>query len=160
MINLNIGDVAPDFELPDQNGKKIRLSKLMGKKVVLYFYPKDDTSGCTKEACNFRDNLTKLKKMNVEIIGVSNDNLDSHKKFSSKYNLNFQILSDVDKKASQEYGIYEQKQNYGKTYWGITRSTFVIDENGKIEKIFYKVNPEEHIKEILDAVQKQKYKFL
>ena len=154
MINLNIGDVAPDFELADQNGKKIRLSKLRGKKVVLYFYPKDDTSGCTKEACDFRDNLPELKKLNVEVLGASNDSLDSHKKFSSKYNLNFPILSDVDKKASQEYGVYEQKQNYGKTYWGITRSTFVIDKNGKIEKIFYKVNPEGHAKEILDAVQK------
>ena len=154
MINLKVGDKSPDFELIDQNGKKIRLSKLRGKKVVLYFYPKDDTSGCTKEACDFRDNLPELKKLNVEVLGASNDSLDSHKKFSSKYNLNFPILSDVDKKASQEYGVYEQKQNYGKTYWGITRSTFVIDKNGKIEKIFYKVNPEGHAKEILDAVQK------
>ena len=154
MITLKIGDKAPDFELADQNGNKIKLSKLKGKKIVLYFYPRDDTSGCTKEACNFRDNLSSLNKNNVVVFGISNDDLESHKKFSSKYKLNFSILSDTDKKVSKEYGVYELKQNYGKEYYGITRSTFLIDENGKIEKIFYKVNPEEHIKEIMEAINK------
>ena len=154
MITLKIGDKAPDFELADQNGNKIKLSKLKGKKIILYFYPKDDTSGCTKEACDFRDNLSHLQKRNVAVLGLSNDDLESHKKFSSKYKLNFSILSDTDKKVSKEYGVYELKQNYGKEYYGITRSTFLIDENGKIEKIFYKVNPEEHIKEIMEAINK------
>ena len=154
MITLKIGDKAPDFELRDQKGSNVKLSSLKGKKIILYFYPKDDTSGCTKEACDLRDNFAALKKLNVEVLGISNDDLESHKKFSSKYNLNFPILSDADKKVSKEYGVYELKQNYGKTYYGITRSTFLIDENGKIEKVFYKVNPEEHIKEILKVINK------
>ena len=149
MITLKIGDKAPDFELRDQKGSNVKLSSLKGKKIVLYFYPKDDTSGCTKEACDFRDNFAALKKLNVEVLGISNDDLESHKKFSSKYNLNFSILSDADKKVSKEYGVYELKRNYGREYHGITRSTFLINKNGKIEKIFYKVNPEEHIREIL-----------
>ena len=154
MITLKIGDRAPDFELADQKGDKIRLSSFKGKKIILYFYPKDDTSGCTKEACDFRDNFAALKKLNVEVLGISNDDLESHKSFSSKYNLNFPILSDADKKVSKEYGVYEIKQNYGREYYGITRSTFLIDENGKIEKIFYKVNPEAHIGEIMEEINK------
>ena len=130
------------------------MSDFKGKKVVLYFYPKDDTPGCTKEACNFRDNLSALKKLNAEVIGVSNDDEVSHKKFAEKYKLPFRLLADVDKKVSKDYGVYEEKQNYGRTYMGITRSTFVIDENGKIQKIYYKVNPEEHINEIMAEVKK------
>ena len=152
MITLKAGDKAPDFELLDQEGSKVKLSELKGKKVVLYFYPKDDTPGCTKEACNFRDNITSLRKLNAEVLGISNDDLDSHKKFASKYNLNFPVLSDIDKKASKEYGVYELKSFMGKSYYGIVRSTFIIDEKGRIAKIFYKVNPEEHIKEIQEAL--------
>ena len=154
MITLKIGDKAPDFNLKDGEGKTAKLSDFKGKKVVLYFYPKDDTSGCTKEACNFRDNLTSLKKLNAEVLGVSNDDEGSHKKFAEKYNLTFRLLADVDKEASKAYGVYELKNMYGKEYYGITRSTFVIDENGKIQKIYYKVNPEGHINEIMEAVKK------
>ena len=154
MINLKEGDKAPDFELKDGEGKTAKLSDFKGKKVVLYFYPKDDTSGCTKEACNFRDNLAQLKKLNAEVLGVSNDDEASHKKFAEKYNLPFRLLADVDKKVSKDYGVYELKNMYGKEYYGITRSTFVIDENGKIQQIYHKVNPEEHIKEIMLEVNK------
>ena len=152
MINLKVGGKSPDFELRNQDGIKIKLSKLQGKKVVIYFYPKDDTPGCTKEACNFRDNINNLRKLNVEVLGISNDDLDSHKKFASKYNLNFPILIDVDKKVSKDYGVYELKKFMGKSYHGIVRSTFIIDEKGKIARIFYKVKPDEHIKEIKEAL--------
>ena len=154
MINLKVGDKAPDFILKDGGGETAKLSDFKGKKVVLYFYPKDDTPGCTKEACNFRDNLTSLGKLNVEVLGVSTDDEASHKKFAEKYNLPFKLLADVDKKVSKEYGIYELKNNYGKEYYGITRSTFVIDENGKIQQIYYKVNPEEHINEIMAEIKR------
>ena len=145
MINIKVGDNAPDFVLENSEGNKARLSDFKGKKVVLYFYPKDDTPGCTKEACDFRDSLKRLKSMNVEVLGVSNDDIESHKKFAEKYHLNFRLLADVDKKASQAYGVYEEKEKFGNKYWGITRSTFLIDEEGSIKKIFYKVNPEQHI---------------
>jgi len=153
MINLKEGDKAPDFELEDGEGKKARLSDFKGRKVVLYFYPKDDTPGCTIEACNFRDSLKRLKSMNAEVLGVSNDDIDSHKKFSGKYHLNFRLLADVDKKVSQAYGVYEEKEKFGNKYWGITRSTFVIDEDGKIKRIFYRVDPEKHVEEIMHAVR-------
>ncbi len=148
MVNLKVNDKAPDFKLVDQKGKIVKLSDFKGKKLILYFYPKDDTPGCTKEACNFRDSINEFKKLNVEVIGVSNDNETSHKKFAEKYKLSFKLLCDVDKKVSKEYGVYEQKKFLGKSYYGITRSTFIIDEKGRIEKIFYKVNPEEHTEEI------------
>ena len=154
MINLKVGDQAPDFALKDGEGKLAKLSDFKGKKVILYFYPKDDTSGCTKEACNFRDNLDALKKLNVEVLGVSNDDEASHKKFAEKYSLPFRLLADVDKKVSREYRVYELKNMYGKEYYGITRSTFVIDENGKIQQIYYKVKAEEHINEIMAEFKK------
>lgn len=152
MIPLKVGDKAPDFSLNDSDGKKVELSSFKGKSIILYFYPKDDTSGCTKEACNFRDNIEELKKLNLEILGVSNDDEASHKKFASKYNLPFNLLADTDKNVSKKYGVYELKNFMGKSYYGITRSTFLIDEKGKIKKIFYKVNPKEHIKEILQEL--------
>ena len=150
MINLKAGDKAPVFILKDGDNNAVKLSDFKGRKVILYFYPKDDTPGCTKEACDFRDNLISLKKLNVEVLGVSNDDENSHKKFAGKYNLPFRLLADVDKKVSKKYGVYELKQNYGKEYYGITRSTFLIDENGKIQKIYYKVNPEDHVNEIME----------
>ena len=155
MINMKVGDKAPDFELKDQKGDIVKLADFKGKKVILYFYPKDDTSGCTKEACDFRDNLGFLKKSNAEVLGVSNDDEASHRKFSEKFNLTFRLLCDVDKKVSKEYGVYELKNFMGREYYGITRSTFIIDENGKVEKIFYKVNPEQHINEIMEAIREK-----
>lgn len=153
IITLKEGDKAPDFELADQNGNNTELSAFKGKKVVLYFYPRDDTPGCTKEACDFRDNVKKLKSMNVEVIGISNDDMESHKRFAEKYHLPFALLCDTQKAVSKEYGVYEEKEKFGKKYWGITRSTFVIDKNGNIKKIFYKVDPEQHIEEVLHSVK-------
>ena len=154
MINLKIGDNAPDFELADQNGSNVKLSSFKGKKIILYFYPKDDTPGCTKEACDLRDNFSILNKKNAVVLGISNDDETSHKKFAEKYNLPFRLLADAGKKVSQEYRVYELKNMYGREYYGITRSTFVIDENGKIQRIYYKVNPEKHIQEIMDELDK------
>ena len=154
MINLKIGDNAPDFKLADQNGSIVKLSDFKGKKIVLYFYPKDDTPGCTKEACDLRDNFSILNKKNAVVLGISNDDETSHKKFAEKYNLPFRLLADAGKKVSQEYRVYELKNMYGREYYGITRSTFVIDENGKIQRIYYKVNPEKHIQEIMDELDK------
>ena len=148
MITLKEGQKAPDFELLDQEGKKVNLSDFKGKKLILYFYPRDDTPGCTIEACSFRDNLSKLKKSNVGVLGISNDDQASHEKFSKKFSLNFKLLCDTDKKVSKSYGVYEKKNFMGREYMGITRSTFIIDENGKIQRIFYKVNPEKHFEEI------------
>lgn len=153
MITLKEGQNAPDFELIDQEGKKIKLSDFREKKVILYFYPKDDTSGCTMEACSFRDNIKKLESRNIKIFGVSNDNRLSHEKFSKKYSLPFSLLCDTDKEVSKAYGVYEKKNFMGRKYMGITRSTFIIGKSGKIEKIFYKVNPSKHIGEILEAIR-------
>ena len=154
MINLKIGDNAPDFELADQNESYVKLSDFKGKKIILYCYPKDDTPGCTKEACDLRDNLSILNKKNAVVLGISNDDEASHKKFAEKYNLPFRLLADAGKKVSQEYRVYELKNMYGREYYGITRSTFVIDENGKIQRIYYKVNPEKHIQEIMEELNK------
>ena len=153
MISLKVGDKAPEFTLADGSGNQVKLSGFKGRKVVLYFYPKDDTPGCTKEACNFRDNLSALKKLNAEVLGVSNDGEVSHKKFADKYNLPFRLLADVDKKISKDYGVYGEKSFMGRKYMGINRSTFLIDEKEKIQKIFYKVNPENHIDEIKLALK-------
>ena len=152
MITLKIGDKAPGFELPNGNGKKVRLSNFKNKKIILYFYPKDDTPGCTKEACDFRDGFDDFKNMSIEVIGISNDNQQSHEKFAEKYNLQFTLLSDADKVVSKKYGVYELKTFMGKRYYGIVRSTFIIDK-GKIKNIFYKVNPESHIAEIKEVLK-------
>ncbi|MBI2135256.1 thioredoxin-dependent thiol peroxidase [Candidatus Woesearchaeota archaeon] len=154
MISLKEGQKAPDFKLKDSNGKEVKLSEFKGKNVALYFYPKDDTSGCTKQACDFRDNIGKVKKLNAVVLGISNDDEKSHKKFTEKYGLNFTLLCDTDKKVSKAYGAYGKKKFMGKEYMGITRSTFVIDEKGNISKIFYKVNPEKSISEVLEALKK------
>lgn len=154
MIMLSEGQKAPDFELEDQEGRKVKLSGFKGKKVILYFYPKDDTSGCTIEACNFRDNLSKLKGRNTEVLGISNDDRFSHEKFSKKFNLPFALLCDTEKTVSKAYGVYEKKNFMGKEYMGITRSTFIIDEKGRIKNIFYKVHPEKHMEELFEALAK------
>ncbi len=149
---LKEGNMAPAFKLKNQDGKTVSLSDYKGKKIVLYFYPKDDTSGCTKEACNFRDGFPKFGKLNVEILGISADSIESHKKFVQKYKLPFTLLSDESKKMIEKYGVWKEKSMYGKKYMGIERTTFIIDENGKIKKIFPKVKVPEHDKEVLEAL--------
>jgi thioredoxin-dependent peroxiredoxin len=150
---LNVGDKAPSFKLKNQDAKVISLADLKGKPVVLYFYPKDDTSGCTKEACNFRDEFPKFGKMKAEIIGVSADSVESHKKFADKYKLPFNLLSDEKKEVVEKYGVWQEKSMYGKKYMGIVRTTFIIDPSGKINKIFPKVKVEEHNKEVMEALK-------
>jgi len=149
---LSEGDKAPDFSLPSSSGKSVKLSDLKGKNVVLYFYSKDDTPGCTKEACTFRDNLPKFGDMDAVVLGVSKDSLDSHAGFIKKYGLNFTLLSDEDLKVNNLYGTWVEKENYGKKYWGTERSTFVIGKDGKIKKIFRKVRVDGHEKQVLEAL--------
>lgn len=144
---------AIDFNLPDENNIYHKLADYLGKWVVLYFYPKDDTPGCTAEACSFRDNLADLKKYGVEILGVSKDSVKSHKKFSEKYGLNFPILSDESLETIKAYGAYGEKKFMGKTFEGVMRVTFLIDKKGNIKKKYEKVSPKEHAKEILDDIR-------
>lgn len=146
------GQTAPDFELPSDSGKTVRLSDFRGRKVVLYFYPKDMTSGCTKEACSFRDNYPQYEEQGAVILGVSPDPPQSHVRFKSKYNLPFLLLSDEDHKVAEQYGVWGEKQMYGRAYHGILRTTFVIDEQGRIAKVFTKVKPDGHGEEVLEAL--------
>ena len=146
------GETAPDFELRDSGGMPHRLSDYRGKKVVLYFYPKDDTPGCTKEACAFRDDFSLFKNKNVVILGVSADSVESHKRFEQKFQLPFLLLSDPDKSVIEKYGAWQEKSMYGKTFMGVQRSTFVIDEKGRIAKVFPKVTPEGHSRELLEVL--------
>ena len=150
MAALRVGDKAPDFSLPSTDGTEISLKALRGKKVVLYFYPKDDTPGCTKESCSFRDNLTRIKKKGAELFGVSADSVTSHKKFTEKYDLTFPLLSDEDRKVIKAYGVWKEKSFHGKKYMGIVRSTFIIDEQGKIAHIFFNVKVDGHTDEVLE----------
>lgn len=149
---LNVGDNAPDFTLSDQFGEIHKLSDYRGKKVVLYFYPKDDTPGCTKEACSFRDNFQEYRKRKMVVLGVSKDSTKSHVKFSEKYSLPFTLLSDDDTVVSQAYGVWGLKKFMGKEYYGINRMTFIIDEDGQILRIYEKVKPENHAEEILSDI--------
>ncbi len=149
---LQIGNKAPDFELINKDGKTISLSDFLGKKVVLYFYPKDNTPGCTKQACAFAENYNGFKEKNIEVIGISKDSVNSHKKFIEKFNLPFILLSDPELKAIQEYGVWQEKKLYGKTSMGVVRTTFIIDEQGNIEKIMAKVKPDTNAKEILEFI--------
>jgi thioredoxin-dependent peroxiredoxin len=143
------GDAAPEFEGVDQNGKAISLASFKGKKVALYFYPKDDTPGCTKEACNLRDNEAQLKNAGYTIVGVSVDDEKSHKKFATKYGLNFSLLPDPDHAIVDAYGVWVEKSMYGKKYMGTARVTFLIGADGRIERVIDKVKPEEHAAQIL-----------
>ncbi len=154
MALLDVGATAPGFKSIDQNGEPISLAEFKGKKVVLYFYPKDDTPGCTKEACAFRDNFPKFKKLNVEVLGVSVDDQKKHKKFAEKFDLPFRLVVDDEKKIVQDYGVWGEKSMYGKKYFGTNRVTYLIDENGKIEHVFPKVKPETHAEEILALLKK------
>ncbi len=149
---IEVGNKAPDFTLTDQDGNLHKLSDYRGKKLVLYFYPRDDTPGCTKEACSFRDNFSVLKKKGIEVLGVSADDESSHTKFREKYKLPFNLLTDTDKEVIEKYGVWVEKNMYGKKKWGIARKTFLIDGEGRISHIFNKVKTEIHADEVLDKL--------
>ncbi len=150
---LKEGQRAPDFKLKNDKNEDVKLADFKGKHIVLYFYPKDDTSGCTAEACGFRDLQSEFKKLNAVILGVSPDSVASHQKFKSKYNLPFPLLSDENKEALQKYGVWKEKSMYGRKYMGVERTTFVIDKNGVIQKIFPKVKVPQHPEAVLEVVK-------
>ncbi len=149
---LEIGMKAPEFTLPDQNGKEISLSDFLGKKVVLYFYPKDNTPGCTRQACAFGAEYEGFKEKNVVVIGISKDSVASHRNFAEKYALPFILLSDPERVAIEAYGVWKEKKDYGKVSMGVVRTTFLIDETGCVEKIMPKVKPDTNAREILEAL--------
>ena len=149
---LGEGDPAPDFRLPADDGKTYALKDLRGQKVVLYFYPKDDTPGCTKEACSFRDNLARVRSKGAVVLGVSKDDLASHAKFRQKYSLSFPLLSDTEGKVLSAYGVWKEKSLYGKTFMGIERTTYIIGKDGRIEKVFPRVKVDGHTDEVLAAL--------
>ena len=148
---LKEGDKAPDFSSKDQNGNVVNLNGLKGQRVALYFYPKDDTPGCTKQACSFRDADEVYRSKNIRVLGVSTDDEKSHQKFISKFQLPFDLLADTDKKIVEDYGVWGEKLMYGKKYMGTSRKTFLIDEEGKIAKVFDKVDVASHADEVLEA---------
>jgi peroxiredoxin Q/BCP len=145
------GDAAPDFEARDAEGNTVKLSDLRGQKVALYFYPKDDTPGCTKQACSLRDGYSELEARGIKVLGVSTDSEKSHQKFAAKYDLPFTLLADTDHAVADAYGVYGEKQFAGKKYMGVSRKTFLIDEQGRIKKVFDKVNVEQHADEVMQA---------
>lgn len=149
---LEVGTKAPDFKLQDKDGKEVSLSDFIGKKVVLYFYPKDNTPGCTRQACAFAGLYDEFKKKGVEVIGISKDSVASHIKFAEKYNLPFILLSDSELSAIKAYGVWQEKKMYGKATMGVVRTTFIIDEKGNIEKIMPKVKPDTNATEILEQL--------
>jgi peroxiredoxin Q/BCP len=149
---LKAGDKAPDFTLPSNDGSKVSLSDFKGKKVILYFYPKDDTPGCTKEACSFRDDMDGFKRKKAIVLGVSADDIKSHQNFAQKYSLPFPLLSDVEKKVISAYGVWKQKSLYGRKFMGIERTTFIINEQGKIAHVFPKVKVDEHVKDVIEKL--------
>lgn len=148
-MELKTGDKAPDFRTRNQDGQEVKLSDFRGKKVVLYFYPKDDTPGCTAQSCDLRDNYDRFLAQGYEVLGVSADDEKSHVKFRQKFNLPFDLLADTDHKMVNDYGVWGEKSMFGKKYMGINRTTFIIDENGIIEDIISKVNTEQHTSQIL-----------
>ncbi len=150
---LKAGDPAPDFTLVSDGGQEVSLADYRGQKVVLYFYPKDDTPGCTAEACAFRDDHSDIVAAGAAVLGVSPDMIKSHDKFKAKYNLPFALLSDPDHRVADMYGAWGEKKMFGKSYEGILRSTFIVDEEGKIVKVFPKVTPKGHSREVLAALQ-------
>ena len=147
---LKTGDKAPDFALQDKDGNTVRLSDYLGRKVVLYFYPKDNTPGCTRQACAFAAAYDQFKNKNVAVIGISKDSVASHLKFAEKHGLPFVLLSDPARQAIEAYGVWQEKKNYGKVSMGVVRTTFIIDEKGSLEKIMPKVKPDTNASEILD----------
>ena len=152
-MSLREGDIAPPFSLQAGDGRTITLSDFRGKAVVLYFYPKDDTPGCTKEACSFQDHRTELAKAGAVVLGVSRDSVSSHQRFAGKFQLTFPLLSDPDASVCKAYGVYKQKSMYGRTYWGIERTTFLIAPDGRIARIFPKVSVDGHTDEVLQALK-------
>jgi len=152
-MSVEVGDKAPDFTLPADRGGKVSLKKLKGKTVVLYFYPKDDTSGCTAEACAFRDALPDFAKVKAAVVGISRDSVASHDKFAKKFNLPFPLASDEDGKVCQAYGVWVEKSMYGKKYMGIERSTFLIDGKGVVRKVWRKVKVDRHADQVLGAAR-------
>jgi peroxiredoxin Q/BCP len=150
---LKVGSKAPSFSLESDEGKKINLKDFSGKKVVLYFYPKDDTPGCTREACSFTENASSLRKAGAVVLGVSADSVPSHQKFKTKYKLNFPLLSDPDRETIQKYGVWKEKNMYGKKMMGVERTTFIIDEDGKIAHIFPKVKVDGHTEKVLEKLK-------
>ncbi len=150
---LKVGAKAPAFSLLNESGEKVALKDLKGKNVVLYFYPKDHTPGCTQEACDFRDSFSRLKSANTVVLGVSKDSASSHEKFITKLNLPFSLLVDEDGKLCEAYGVWQEKNLYGRKYMGIVRSTFIIDGNGKIAKIYPKVSVKGHVDQILEDLK-------
>jgi thioredoxin-dependent peroxiredoxin len=153
MVSLKEGDEAPDFSAMATGEKKMSLSDLKGKNVILYFYPKDDTPGCTKEACGFRDHFAEIKKRGALVLGVSKDPAKSHEKFTQKFDLPFPLLSDEDHKIAEAYGVWGEKKFMGRTYMGMHRVTFLIGGNGRIKKIWRQVKPDEHAAEVLAALE-------
>ena len=149
---LKLGDIAPDFVLCDKDGKEVRLSDFSGQKVVLYFYPKDNTPGCTRQACAFAAAYDGFKEKNIKVIGISKDSVASHLKFAEKYSLPFTLLSDPELVAIKAYGVWQEKKLYGKVSFGVVRTTFIIDENGIIERVMGKVKPDTNAAEILEAL--------
>ena len=150
---IDVGDMAPEFSLESDTGETVRLADLRGGRVVLYFYPKDDTSGCTKEACSFRDARAEYAQRGVTVLGVSPDDVASHEKFRDKYDLNFPLLADPDHEVAAAYGAWGKKKMYGREYEGILRSTFVIGPDGRIERVYRKVKPAEHAEQILEDLE-------
>ncbi|MFA6944902.1 MAG: thioredoxin-dependent thiol peroxidase [Pedobacter sp.] len=153
MNELSEGQKAPDFSAKDQNGENVSLSDFSGKDVILYFYPKDDTPGCTAEACSFRDNYQSLLKAGFEVIGVSTDDEKSHQKFINKYSLPFSLIADTEKNIVQAYGVWVEKNMYGKKYMGVARKTFIIDKNGLIKKIIEKIDTKNSSEQVLDSLK-------
>jgi peroxiredoxin Q/BCP len=146
------GQRAPEFALENQDGETVSLSDLRGRKVILYFYPKDDTAGCTAEACGIRDAFPRFEARDAVVLGVSPDDVRSHKKFQQKYALPFTLLADPDHAVAEKYGVWGEKTMYGRTYWGVNRVTFLIDEDGRVERVYEKVTPREHAEELLQAL--------
>lgn len=153
MTHLKENDKAPQFEGINQDGKKISLNDFKGKKLILYFYPKDNTSGCTAEACNLNDNYSTLTDRGFEVVGVSPDSIESHLKFIAKNNLRFNLIADTEKKILNDYGVWGEKKMYGKTYFGVIRTTFVISEDGTIIKVIGKVKTKDHSNQILNELE-------
>ncbi|RTQ46779.1 thioredoxin-dependent thiol peroxidase [Hymenobacter gummosus] len=149
MITLNPGDQAPDFTAQDQSGQTHRLSDYRGQRVALYFYPKDDTPGCTAQACSLRDGEAQLKAAGIQVLGVSPDDVASHQKFAEKFELPFPLLADPERQLTEAYGVWQEKKNYGRTYWGVARTTFLIDAEGRVERIIRRPDTKNHAEQLL-----------
>jgi thioredoxin-dependent peroxiredoxin len=151
-----VGDMAPDFELPADDGGTVKLSQFRGRRVIVYFYPKDSTSGCTAQACGFRDHYAEFEERDAIVLGISPDGVKSHQKFKTKYDLPFRLLADEDHSVAEAYGVWQEKSMYGKKYWGVVRSHFVVDEEGRLADVQVKVSPDESVERALASVQATK----